>query len=263
MIDIHCHILPGLDDGPANIDFSIAMARRAADLGTQIVVATPHVRADYPEVTPEAIESRVEELNARLARENLAVRVLAGAEVALTRLPDLDADTLRRLCLGDSSCLLLEAPYRRSELDVERAVADVQKLGLRPMLAHPERSSLFLKDPERVERLVELGALCSITAASMEGGFGDRTRRFAVQLLVSRLVHAVASDAHDHVHRPPDLGSGFEELEPELPGIVDHRPWFTVTAPVAILAGRELPDAPSLEPVSAPRWRRVIGRTKH
>ena len=91
MIDIHCHILPGLDDGPANLDFSVAMARRAADLGTQMIVATPHVRADYPDVTPDAIDSGVDVLNGRLAEQDLAVRVLPGAEVALTRLADLDA----------------------------------------------------------------------------------------------------------------------------------------------------------------------------
>ena len=143
---------------------------------------------------------------------------------------------------------------------MERAVATVQDAGLTPVLAHPERSSMFLNDPDRLERLVARGVLCSITAASMEGGFGDRMRRFAIQLLTNGLVHDVASDAHDHVHRPPDLGTGFERLEPELPGIEEYRAWFTVTAPVALLAGRPVPPTPELVPAQVPRWRRVIGR---
>jgi protein-tyrosine phosphatase len=262
VIDLHCHILPGLDDGPANIDFSMAMARTAAECGTQILVATPHVRADYPDVTPEVIEAGVETLNRRLAEEDLALSVLPGAEVSFTRIADIEPDDLPRFCLGDSSCLLLEAPVRRATIDVERAVEAIQERGLKPVLAHPERSSIFLKDPQRLEGLVERGALCSITAASMSGGFGERVQRFAVQLLVAGLVHDVASDAHDHVHRPPDLVSGFDELESQLPGIREHSAWFTVTAPVAILAGRPVPPAPELVPAAVPRWRRVIGRTR-
>ena len=98
---------------------------------------------------------------------------------------------------------------------------DVQARGFKPLLAHPERCPIFQHDPDRLQRLVNSGVLCSITAASMAGGFGTTVRRFTLELLHDGLVHDVASDAHDHLHRPPDLLAGFESAETEIPGIVE------------------------------------------
>jgi protein-tyrosine phosphatase len=260
VIDLHCHILPGLDDGPVNLDFSVSMARSAAAAGIQVMVATPHIRSDY-EVDPGSLEERVAELNAAIEAEDIQLLVLAGGEVGLQKAADLEDDVLRQVCLGSSDYLLVESPYRSSDIDIEGIVRDVQSRGFRPLLAHPERCPIFQHDPDRLQRLVNSGVLCSITAASMAGGFGQTVRRFTLELLHDGLVHDVASDAHDHLHRPPDLLAGFDSAEAEIPGIRDQAPWFTVTSPVAILAGRSLParpDAPPRPPTS--RWRRIVSR---
>lgn len=260
MIDLHCHILPGLDDGPVNLDFSVAMARSAAAADIQVMVATPHIRSDY-EVDPDALEGLVESLNAALEEEGIQLHVLTGGEVSLQKAAELDDEVLRKVCLGDSDYLLIESPYRSSDIDIDGIIRDVQARGFKPLLAHPERCPIFQHDPDRLQRLVNSGVLCSITAASMAGGFGTTVRRFTIELLHDGLVHDVASDAHDHLHRPPDLLTGFESAESEIPGISEQASWFTVTSPVAILAGRSLParpDPPPRPPTS--RWRRLVSR---
>ena len=260
MIDLHCHVLPALDDGPVNVDFSVAMARAAAESGTQIMVATPHIRSDY-RFEPASIEARVEELNAVLADEGVPLRVVAGAEVALRKLPELSDQVLGDLCLGSGPYLLVESPYRSAEVDLEGQLGALAERGFSPMLAHPERCPLFHKDPGRLGRLVAEGVLCSVTAGSMEGRFGEDVRRFAIRMFREALVHDVASDAHDHVHRPPALAPAFARLEAELPGLSAQAAWYTVTAPVAVLAGRPLPPRPPPPPEPRPsRWRRVVGR---
>jgi protein-tyrosine phosphatase len=260
VIDLHCHILPGLDDGPVNLDFSVAMARAAAENGIHVMVATPHIRSDY-EVDPGAIEGLVGRLNAALDEDGTQLLVLAGGEVSLQKASELEDDVLRTVCLGDSEYLLLESPYRASDIDIEGIVRDVQERGFKPILAHPERCPIFQHDPDRLQRLVNMGVLCSITASSLAGGFGSTVRRFTLELVHDGLVHDVASDAHDHLHRPPDLLAGFESAEGEIPGISSQAPWFTVTSPVAILAGRPLPARPDPPPkLSASRWRRLVNR---
>src|SRR3954451_22631855 len=100
MIDLHCHILPGLDDGPANMDFSLAMARAAVEANIQIVVATPHIRADYDGITSSRIAAATDELNGRINDEALPLRIIPGAEVAIPKLDELDDDELTLLSLG-------------------------------------------------------------------------------------------------------------------------------------------------------------------
>jgi protein-tyrosine phosphatase len=258
VIDLHCHVLPGLDDGPANIDFSVAMARAAVDAGIQVTVATPHVRSDHP-TEPEAIADGVQELNDALAAEDVELRVLPGAEVSLGKAAKLDDATLAELCLGSGHYLLVECPYRSVQVDIEGILRNLQARGFAPVLAHPERCPIFQRDPTRLARLVNGGTLCSITAASLSGGFGSTVRRFAIDLLSDGLVHNVASDAHDHLHRPPNIVTGFESVEAEVPGIGGQVSWFTVTAPVAIVTGRASlpprPEPPPRAPMS--RWRRL------
>ena len=261
MIDLHCHILPGLDDGPVNFDFSVAMARKAEEAGINIVVATPHVRSDY-RTEPASIAAAVVELNDALANEELELLVLAGAEVSLQKAAELDDGILSTLCLGSGDYLLVESPYRSIDIDLEGIVWDLQARGFKPVLAHPERCPIFQRDPDRLARLVNGGLLCSITAASLAGRFGSTVRRFSLELMYDGLVHDVASDAHDHLHRPPDLLAGFESAEADIPGIRGQANWFTVTAPVAIVTGRDAlpprPDPPPRPPMS--RWRRLVDR---
>jgi protein-tyrosine phosphatase len=262
VIDLHCHILPGLDDGPSNLDFSLAMARAAVEAGTQLIVATPHIRADF-DVDPVEIEPRVDLFNERLQRERLPLRVLPGAEIGWATASELDDTQLARLSLGSGKRVLLESPYGKKAVDVEGIIAGLVERGFQAVLAHPERCPLFQRDPERLRKIVADGTLCSITAGSMAGRFGEPVRTFTITMLREGLVHDVASDAHDHIHRPPDLVSGFAKLDGEIPGLEQNAAWYTVTSPVAILAGNELPQAPQLGVSQPPsRLRRLLGRTR-
>lgn len=255
MIDLHSHVLPGLDDGPLDLEGSVALAGLAAERGTRTLVATPHIRDDHPFSLAE-IPRRAEVLRTALSEAGEDIEILTGGEVGIAKAIDLDDDTLSSLCLGSGSYLLVESPYTHAPELLENVLFDLQTRGFRPILAHPERAPSFLTDLPRLQRIVERGVLCSVTALSMAGGFGPPVRRFAAQLFEEGLVHDVASDAHDGQRRPPGLREGFHHLEPVLPGLSEQADWFTVDAPRAILAGDDLSPAPP-----SPRAvRRGLGR---
>jgi protein-tyrosine phosphatase len=257
VIDLHCHILPGLDDGPPDLDRSVALARLAAADGTRTIVATPHVREDYP-FAVEEIAKRTDQVNQRLAADGVPLTVRAGAEVAISLLSELDEATLGRVCLGDGNAMLVESPYQQATDTLEDALFSLQLRGFKPVLAHPERSPSFMSSPDRLEKLVERGVLCSVTSASMAGRFGRTVQRATRTLFERGLVHDVASDAHDLRRRAPGLTAGFRLLDHDLPGLLGQIEWFTESAPAAILAGEALPERPALEPAPR-RWLRRRG----
>jgi protein-tyrosine phosphatase len=250
LIDLHCHVLPGLDDGPPDLDGSLALARHAAAAGIETIVATPHIREDHP-FAPSLIPERVAEVNAAVASGGSALRVVAGGEIAITRVGDLDDETLGALCLGEGRYALVETPYTSVGELLEETLFDLQTRNVRPVLAHPERSPSFIGDADRLAELVERGILCSVTAASLAGQFGSTVRAFSIELYERGLVHNVASDAHDATRRPPELRPAFESLEQDLPGVLGQLGWYTLHAPRAMLAGVDLPERP--EPIARPR----------
>jgi protein-tyrosine phosphatase len=247
VIDLHCHVLPGLDDGPPDMDAAVMVARLAAADGTRKMVATPHIREDYP-FELDLVEQRTNEVNERLAREGVDVQVVPGGEVALSRLSQLSPSDLECVSLGSSRSVLVESPYQAATDMVEDTLFNLQLRGFHPILAHPERSPSFMKDPDRLEALIERGILCSVTAASMAGRFGRTVQRFTRLLFERGMVHDVASDAHDIRRRAPGLTAGFRLLDQQLPGVLDQMGWFTSSAPTAILDDRPLPARPELEP---------------
>jgi len=249
-VDLHAHVLPGVDDGPADVEGTLALARAAVAAGTSRIVATPHVNEDRY-IAPQAIRPAVDEVNRRLAEEGIALQVEAGAEIALSRLLDLSEDELGLLRLGEGPYLLLECPFAMVAGDFEPLVYDVRARGHQVLLAHPERCPTFQRDPDRLARLVDAGALVQLTAGALRGAFGTRTREFAQKLLREDLVHLLASDAHDAVRRPPGLGGALEHAERAIPGILAREEWMTEAVPDAVLAGKRIPAAPELPP--APR----------
>jgi protein-tyrosine phosphatase len=257
LIDLHCHLLPGLDDGPATIEESLALARAASETGIDAIVATPHIREDYP-FDPAEIALRARELEQAFREAGIPLRVVEGAEVAITKVPDLDQATLSTLCLGDGPYMLVESPYTYATTVLEETVFDLQVQGFRPVLAHPERAPSFQQEPDRLVGLVERGVLCSVTAASMMGTFGRTVQRFTAVIFSQGLVHNVASDAHDPVRRPIDLVGGFERLEGSVPGVAQLARWCTVNVPEAILIGAELPAAPDWQKPRRGRFRKLF-----
>src|SRR3954447_4121479 len=223
------------------------VARLAAADGTRTMVPTPHIREDYP-FDLALVAERTDALNARLEQDGVELRVVPGGEVALSRLSQLTQDELRGLTLASSRALLVESPYQEATDTVEDTLFNLQLGGFHPVLAHPERSPSFMKDPDRLEAIVERGILCSVTAASMAGRFGRTVQRFSRVMFERDLVHDVASDSHDIRKRAPGLSAGFRLLDQQLPGVLGQIDWFTRDVPMAILEERPLPARSHLEP---------------
>ncbi|MDQ3719322.1 MAG: hypothetical protein M3350_00800 [Actinomycetota bacterium] len=244
MIDLHCHILPGLDDGPEDLETSLEMARVAVAEGIERVVATPHIDLVHG-VVPEQIVEGVAEVNSALRSAGIPLSIIPGAEIALPRVGSLDDDELRALSPGRHQYLLVESPYSRATGLLEQVLFDLRIRGFHPILAHPERCPDFQQDTGRLEALVEQGVLCSVDSGSIVGQFGKRVQRFAIELFRGALVHNVASDAHDPVGRPPLLRTALESAERAVPGIAARAEWFTSSVPAAIVAGETIPHTPA------------------
>jgi protein-tyrosine phosphatase len=247
MIDLHCHVLPGIDDGPESIEGSLALARAAAAAGTRTLVATPHVNSRY-DPDADTIARRVRELNTRLAAEGLELEVLAGAEIAMTRLAELEPQRLSALTLAGSSWLLVEPPFAAALPGLDAVIWDLQRRGYGVVLAHPERCHAFHRDRSMLGSLVRSGVLTSVTAGSLVGRFGRGVRRFALALVQDGLVHNVASDAHNLTGRPPGMA-----VELQRAGLDALADWLTRQVPAAILQGTQIPPEPP-----RPRQRRSV-----
>lgn len=259
VIDLHSHILPGIDDGAGELEASVSMAHTAVAEGIDRIAATPHVSADY-EYDLGSIPRLAHELSRELAEREIPLAIVPGAEVALERVGELSEDQLRGLCLGEGPYLLVESPYASSAPFIDDAIFNLQVLGLRPVLAHPERCPHFHADLARLATLAERGVLCSVNAGSMAGRFGPGAQRLALRLFRQGLVHNVASDSHDAQRRPPALATGFEHAEARLPGLWAQMDWYVETAPAAILAGDDLPPAPDPPAPRRARWLRAARR---
>lgn len=250
MIDLHCHLLPDIDDGPPDLASSVAMARTALAAGTRTIVATPHVSWTYRN-TPAEIRQRVTELCAALEREGVGLEVLAGAEVDASYLREVDDDSLEALRLGDGDAVLLECPLSRSALPIDAMVFALHRRGLRTVLAHPERSPTIRSQPGQLEDFVRAGVLTQVTTGSLLGQFGREAQRFTEWMFEEGLVHNVASDAHDTSRRPPKLREALSAAAASrLPGLSPNIDWLTHDVPRAILDGAPLPPAPGPTPSS-------------
>ncbi|HEX4464710.1 MAG TPA: CpsB/CapC family capsule biosynthesis tyrosine phosphatase [Solirubrobacterales bacterium] len=235
MIDLHCHILPGVDDGSLDLADSLAMARQAVNDGIERVCATPHIRHDH-DVRIEQIAGRIEDLNRALRDEGLSVEVLQGGEVAETAVEDLSEEELGRVALGDGHWILLEpAPGPLSETLIAR-VGHLAERGHRALIAHPERH-LSADMYERIAALIAAGALVQATADFfLRERFADGMRMLAEQ----GLVHVLSSDAHSsHGGRPLHMREAFECLA-EIDSVAPHLEWMRDIAPQAIVDGGEL-----------------------
>jgi protein-tyrosine phosphatase len=239
VIDLHTHILAGLDDGARTLEESVAMARSAVADGIRVMAATPHVREDYPTRAAE-MERGVGDLRQALAKEGLTLDVRTGGEIALDRLGTLGADELARFGLaGNQSYLLIEFPYYGWQLDLETRVLELRARGIVAILAHPERNAEVQAAPDRLGPVVEEGALVQVTAASLDGRLGRASRGAAFRLLELGLAHLVASDAH-----APDLRAVGMTAAARAVRDVDLARWLTVDMPAAIVADEPLPARP-------------------
>lgn len=247
MIDLHSHVLPGVDDGAATLDDSLAIARAAAAEGVRVLVATPHVSAEYP-TDAATMTHLVTEVRRALRTAGVPVALHGGGELALDYLPHVPAADLPQFVLGGSRVLLLEPPYHGWPLDLSDVVFRLRAQGFAPLLGHPERNPDVQARPELLRPLVDSGMLVQVTSASLEGRLGRSSRDAGLELVVRGLAHAVASDAHTADVRAYGMRGGLEALGDPALGR-----WLSSAVPAALLADVPLPERPR------PRRRRLFG----
>jgi protein-tyrosine phosphatase len=236
LVDLHCHVLPGVDDGALDERDSIAMARHAERDGIDLICATPHIRHDH-DVRIAELPERVGALNAALERAGCAARVTTGGEVAEPIVDQLTDDELRRCTLGGGGrWILLEPAAGPLSARTLATVTTLRERGFRTVLAHPERHPGEGVD-ERLRELAAAGALVQLTAAFVLDGSAAWFAR-------ERLVHVLASDAHSsHGGRRLEIAGALARLSELDPALAAHADWIAGAAPRAIVAGRDV-DAP-------------------
>ena len=240
MIDLHCHILPGLDDGALDIEDSVAMARQAVEDGIAVVCATPHLREDH-DVRVEEIGERVAALQEVLDARAVDVRVVAGAELAKTRAEQLSRAQLREAAFGaDGGWILLEPAPGPLDEGLEVLARHLSGHGLQTVIAHPERHA-GADFRERLQALVRAGCLIQWTAEFIaRAQAGD----IVMELAREGLVHLLGSDAHSsRAGRPVRLAAGFQSLARVRSAA--QLQWSISEAPQAIVAGQPLGPPPA------------------
>ncbi len=241
MIDLHCHILPGVDDGALDIRDSAGLARQAAADGIEAICATPHIRHDH-DVRIEELAGRVESLNRHLRGEGIPVTVLTGGEVAETAVEGLSEEELGKVALGSGCWVLLEPAPGSLGDSLQHRVGHLAERGYRALIAHPERH-LSADMYERIAGLVAAGALVQATA-----DFFLREEMAAGMLALAEagLIHVLSSDAHSsHGGRPAKIAAAFERLA-EVEPARSHLEWMRDVAPRAIVEDKKL--APPFPP---------------
>jgi protein-tyrosine phosphatase len=217
MIDLHCHILPGLDDGPASTEEALEMCRIAVDDGIRTIVATPHMLNDMFPVDRQAVLEGVQGLSQILREESIPLQLLPGADVHLDPSVPNYLDQGKLVTLGDlGRHLLLELPQDIVPEGLGELLFQVQLKGVTPIITHPERNIAIQQNPALVSDLIRAGSLTQITAGSLTGAFGSRVRRCTLRLLEGRTAHLVSTDAHSTRRRPPRLSEARRAVEEEL-----------------------------------------------
>ncbi|WP_349408722.1 tyrosine-protein phosphatase [Pseudalkalibacillus sp. SCS-8] len=216
MIDIHCHILPGIDDGAKTFEDSAKMAKVAIEEGITSIIATPHHNHHYQNHGKE-IENHVARLKEHLQNEKINLEILLGQE------PRITGDFLEQLEVGEIITLCDQGKYVHIELPSNQVprytksiIFELRLKGITPIIVHPERNSEIMEDPELLYELVTEGALTQVTAASLTGEFGKNIQKFSFQLIQHNLTHFVASDAHNISNRSFNFKEAFKVIEKKI-----------------------------------------------
>lgn len=218
MIDIHAHILPGLDDGAKTWEQSLQMARMAVEDGIKMMVATPHLfksrTIDMKQVNPkERILRHVDELRRKLLEEEIPLEIIPGCDFPISFESLQLLDSGQALTINDANrYLLLELPDTSLPPAIQEVCFHLQSRGITPIITHPERHLIIQEAPSKLKRLIDLGCLTQMTGNSLTGWFGRRVKKISRQLVKLGYVHLLATDAHDLKRRPPLLKQALIEL---------------------------------------------------
>jgi len=252
MVDLHCHILPGLDDGAKTIEESMAMAESAIAEGVTRIVATPHSSRHY--LFDFALVRRL--------RDELQSRIGNKLELATGCDFHLDPENLNSLrkdssiyCINQHDYLLVEFNEISIPPAMDQTLHEIQLAGMHPIVTHPERNRILRAHPERLKKWVLQGCFVQVTGGSLTGGFGPAPQKDALRWIREGLIHFVASDAHNTRTRPLHLQSAFDTVAGQF-GREKARALF-LDNPLAAYEGRELPHVPEFE-ISPPRKKRFF-----
>ncbi|MDD3304279.1 MAG: hypothetical protein PHP54_05115 [Clostridia bacterium] len=197
MIDMHCHIIPNIDDGSQNITETLEMAKKASCLGYTGIYATPHYIENRHETDKIDIKNSVAVLNKMLKEKNISITIYEGNEIYIcNELLEIVRD--HKVCtLGKSKYILFELPFSGEVLNLKEIISELSHVGYIPILAHPERYEFISKDYKRVLPFIQEGALLQINLASITGYYGNKPKKCVEKLLKNNLVHFIGTDAHD------------------------------------------------------------------
>jgi len=212
--DLHCHILPGLDDGARDMETSLMMAWMARESGARRIVATPHVMPGVYFPSPEAIRAGASLLRDNLREAGVELEIVEGSEVCLTERLSRDYKDGKLLPLGRSRYILVELPSLSLPAHAMDEILDLKAAGAGVILAHPERNGDLRQDPDILREMVEVGIYLQVNAGSFVGVYGKEVSAFAERLLREGLVHFIGSDAHRGDH--PDLAQSGPDIRPAL-----------------------------------------------
>jgi protein-tyrosine phosphatase len=244
MIDIHSHILPGIDDGAKTIEDSIEMAREAVREGIDTIIATPHHKNSKYENTKSDILPLVDKLNDRLKEEQIDLIVLPGQEPRIFGEIVEDYQKGEILPLnGTSSYLFIEFPSSSVPRYADRLLYDIQVQGLTPIIVHPERNAELMERPDKLYKLVKNGAATQLTASSLVGYFGKKIQKFSEQIIEANLTHFIASDAHNITNRTFKMQEALDYIENKYG--IDMLYYLTENAELLVdgkMIDREIPE---------------------
>ena len=253
MVDIHCHLLPGIDDGPATMAESMAMAESAVADGITHVVATPHSSSEYFFDFARIRQIR-DELQSRIGYR---LQLATGCDFHLNpeNLASLRADA-SPYCLNQHDYLLVEFNEISIPPGMDQTLHEIQLAGLRPVITHPERNRILQAHPERLKKWARQGCFVQVTCGSLTGTFGVAAQRDALKWIREGLVHFVASDAHNTRTRSLRLRPAYDAVLHQF-GEVKARALF-LDNPLAAFEGQELPHVPEIEEEKPPRRKRFF-----
>jgi len=215
-LDLHAHVLPGVDDGPDTVEDALDLLRALEDEGVVLVAATPHVHPAYP--TSVALrDQRLQVIRDAATAAGLGIEIVAGGEIDLEYASGYDDEQVRAFALGGGPAVLLEFPWGPTcPLALAPTCRDLRLRGFLPIVAHPERARPVQQRPERLDDVVMSGAVCQITTGSLAGRFGETAQRTAFALLREQRGHLIASDAHGVASRGPCFAAARTALAGEL-----------------------------------------------
>jgi|SRR5450830_38655 len=216
MIDLHCHYLPGVDDGPVEAEEALQLVRAATANGITAAALTPHIHPRrYPNSKTRLLHTfvRFQEL---VKKHQIPIKLFLAGEVRVSpeALELFEQDEIPFLGTVDGyKVVLLEFPHDMIPVGSEQFITKLLRMKIRPLIAHPERNKQVMSDPERIRPFVDMGCWLQLTAGSLIGSFGKPAKKVATKLLEQELAWIIATDSHNMEHRPPDLAEGRDALE--------------------------------------------------